>query len=47
MGFADRFDVSVKSFILSKLVDGVALIRDVGIWEEQVRGRQLGASWLY
>lgn len=34
MRFADGLDVGVKSFVLSKWVDGVALIRVVGTWEE-------------
>lgn len=38
MGFADRANVGVKSFVLSKWVDGVALIGGVGIWEEEIWG---------
>lgn len=34
MGFADGLNVGVKSFVLSKWVDGVAVIGDVGVWEE-------------
>lgn len=38
MGFGDGADVGVKSFVLSKWVDGVTPTGDAGIWKEQVWG---------
>lgn len=38
MGFADRANVGVKSFVLSKWVDGVALIGGVGFGRKKFGG---------